>query len=573
MTEQGTKAQRHGGTKQTACSAFALIIVCAFAFGCSSAPRNMNAVHAYYQYDFTSAREALRGDANLRNDEQVILNNTRLGMASLADGDLAEAEQALGRSFELLSTAGLNKDRTAAAVFVHEGVKIWKGEPFEQALTYHYVSTLYALMNDWENARAAAANSLFRLTDFGADQNAETLARQAAKDAKYLDRGYTAVDTNFALGFLMQAIGADLSGGAGSDDLFNAAIEINSGLEPIVETLRTRDYDTLLIVDYGKGPTKMAYGPDDALVRFAPQDQTTAELEITAGGQRLINAPMVCNVNEMAADHRWNNLEDVRRAKSLIGTGLLYGGLITTAYGADRHDSGVALAGLAAMGAGLLTKAGAKADTRYCEFVPQAIYIAPVYLGSAADLRISVPGDPKSLVILDDVQPGTPGKPRTIYLRILGPGSPAPTWLTQRKPAYSNDETGVFTGDDGFPWILGGRDVSTPSRAALDAYRANGFLHDFTIHDLREMYASEDVLIGSGMENRPGAKKNPSYRHVLEGGTGLFTPHPYSMGYKRIMCGSHEPYRPKSDLTRNAAAAIRVNESVNVARITQEDRE
>ena len=127
--------------------------------GCQSPPRNMSAVQAYYDYNFNGAREALRGDALLRNDEQTILNNTRLGMAALADGDLAEAEQALGHSFELLSTAGLNKDRTIAAVLDHEGVRIWKGEPFEQALTYHYVSTLYALMGDWENARAAAANS------------------------------------------------------------------------------------------------------------------------------------------------------------------------------------------------------------------------------------------------------------------------------------------------------------------------------------------------------------------------------------------------------------------------------
>jgi hypothetical protein len=219
----------------------AIAVACAIACGCSSAPRNMSAVNAYYRYDFTGARESLRGDANLKNDEQVILNNIRLGMAAMADGDLAEAEQALGTSFDLLSTAGLNKDRTAGAVLVHEGVRIWKGEPFEQALTYHAVATLYAMMGDWENARAAAANSLFRLTDFGGDQTAETLAKKASKDDDYLEAGYTSVDTNFALGFLMQAIGADLSGAPGSDDLLNAAIDINESLEPIAEILRSRE--------------------------------------------------------------------------------------------------------------------------------------------------------------------------------------------------------------------------------------------------------------------------------------------------------------------------------------------
>jgi hypothetical protein len=161
-------------------------------------------------------------------------------------------------------------------------------------------------------------------------------------------------------------------------------------------------------------------------------------------------------------------------------------------------------------------------------------------------------------VVLDDVRPGTPGKPQTIYLRILGPGSPAPPFLTQRKAMFSNDATGVFTADDGYPWILGGSDVSTPSRATLEAYQANGYLLDMTLGDLQELYAAEDILIGSGMENRPDQPRNPSYRHILEGGKGLFTPHIHTMGYKRLICTPRDSYRPRSDLVRNAAHAIRV---------------
>src|SRR5436190_9642251 len=223
----------HQGANLARVASFALSIACVFALsGCSNPPRNYDAIHSYYSYDFTAAREALRGEAYTKDNNQVILNNARLGMASLADGDTAEAERALGRSFNLLSTAGLNKDRTVAAVFDHESVKIWKGEPFEQALTYYEVAALYAVMGDWENARAAAANSLFRLTDFGADQDSEKLARNAAKDPEYLKHGYNAVDTNFALGFIMQGLGSQLSGGGapGSEDQFDAAVKINPDL-------------------------------------------------------------------------------------------------------------------------------------------------------------------------------------------------------------------------------------------------------------------------------------------------------------------------------------------------------
>jgi hypothetical protein len=536
----------------------ACIVACA---GCSSPEGNYNAINSFYRYDFPAAREALRADAMTRNDQQVVLNNTRLGIAALADGDLHEAEIALGRSFELLSTAGLNKDKTIAAVLDHEGVRIWKGEPFEQALTYYYVSTLYALMGDWENARAAAANSLFRLTDFGRDQNPEKLARRAAEDPKYLEKGYTAVDTNFALGFLMQAISSDLSGAAGSAAQFDAAAQTNPDLQELIDQLRQRHYDTLLIVDYGKGPTKIAYGPDEALVRFSPQDQMTGALSVSAGGAQIANVSPICDVNDMSIDHRWNNLENVRQAKSAIGTALLYGGMFATAYGADRHDEGTAFAGLAAMGLGALTKAGAKGDTRYCEFMPASIYLVPLELREAGDLRISIEGDPTSLLILDDVQPGIEGKPQVVYVRLLGPGSPKPDWLARRKAIYGNDATGVQPGD--FPYILGGNDVSTPDRKTLEAYHAHGFLLDMTVSDLKALYEAEGILVGSGMENRPDTLRNPSFRHVLEGGTGLFTPKLNSIGYKRLMCRTHEPYEPKSEWVRNVAASVGVTQARN----------
>lgn len=522
--------------------------------GCQSAPRNMPAVRSYYSYEFTSAREALRGDAYRRDDEQTLLNNLRLGMASLADGDLREAERSLGRSFDLLSTAGLNADRTTAAVFVHEGVRIWKGEPFEQALAYHYVATLYAVMGDWENTRAAAANALFRLTDFGADRTPEKLVRSAAEDPDYLEHGYTAVDTDFALGFLMEALASDLSGAAGADEQYEAALKINGNLQPLVETLRSRDFDTLLIVDYGKGPTKIAYGRDNALVRFVEQDTHRGPLRISIDGREAMSADAVCDVNRMAADHRWNNLEDVRRAKSLIGDALLVGGAVVASHG--RRDNRLIGAGMVL--AGLLTKSGAKADTRYLEFAPQLVYLVPLRLERRSDLRVMVAGDSGSTLVLPDVEPGTPDNPRAIYLRLHGADSPAPAWLAAAAPIYGNDHTGVQPGD--WPWILGGRDVSTPSRRTLQAYQAHGYLANMTVADLLELHRAEGILLGSGMESRPGERRNPSYRHILDAGTGLFTPHPHSMGYKRLMYTRRSPYAPKSEFGRNAARRIRVQQ-------------
>lgn len=511
---------------------------------CAAAPRNVQAVSAYYNYDFPSAREALRGDAELLNDEQVVLNNLRLGLAAMADGDVNESERALGRVFDLLSTAGLNRDRTTAAVWLHEGVRIWKGEPFEQALAYHAVATHYATRGDWENTRAAAANALFRLTDFGADRDrkltSEELARREAQRPGYLETGYTAVDTNFALGFLMQGVGADLSG-LDAQAPFDAALRINPALAPLVGVLRRREYDTLLIVDYGKGPTKVAYGPDLALARFEPRMRSGNRLHVSLDGRALGSFAAACDVNAMAVDHRWNNLEDVRRAKSMIGDALLVGGTAAIAIGGHNDEKEAQLAGVGAIIAGMLLKAGARADTRHMEFNPVETFLVPLSLGRTGTLDVTVAGHGRTSIVLPDFIPGSPGRPRAVYLRLHGPDSPQPAWLTARTLVHGNDHAGVKPGD--WPWILGGQDVSTPTHETLEQYQRHGRLTEVPLLDLQDMYQREGILIGSGMENRPEARKNPSFRHILEGGTGLFTPQPDSMGYKRIMYSAHPPWR------------------------------
>ncbi len=391
--------------------------------GCASHQPNYEAINAYYNYDFAEAASSLRADAE-HNDDDVLLNNLRLGLAALAAGDSAEAERALGIAFNLLSTAGLNRDRTTAAVLISESLRIWKGEPFEQALAYYWVAALYATLGDWENVRAAAANAIFRLTDFGADQDMESLTRKAAADSEFLDRGYTAVDTNFALGFLMQAIGSHLSGAPGQNEQLEAALKIDPDLQPIADVLRSGAWDTLFLVDYGEGPTKIAYGPDDALVRFEPQERHHGLLLVHADGVQVAQALPCCNVDALAMDHRWNNLDDVRRAKSTIGNLLLAGGSITAASGAWNNSDSAVYAGLAMILAGALLSAGARADTRYLEFAPQAIYVVPVELATHCTLEVAVEGDPGSRVLIRDFAPGSRGNPRAVYLRMHGPDSP-----------------------------------------------------------------------------------------------------------------------------------------------------
>lgn len=529
----------------------------ALAGGCATKERHLAGVRAYYEWDFPAARERFRERvADAQPDEDVLLDHLRLGQAALADGALEEAEDALLVAFDYLSTAGLNADRTTAAVWMNEGVRIWKGEPFEQALAYHSVATLFAVKGDWENARAAAANSIFRLTDFGAEAGDRTMTERAAEDDDFLDEGYDAVETDFALGYLMQGLAGSLvraGGEAASGAQLDAAVALDPGLADVVEQVRSGTTDTILFIEFGKGPTKQRYGPDGVFTRFAPQDVGPARVRVTVDDVPRYAGRAAADVNRMSTDHRWNAFEDVRQAKSLIGSGLTWGGLAVLSS-ASRHDDGTkAAVGVGMLLAGLITKSNARADVRYNELSPQALFVVPLALDGAPS-RVEVvvtDGRGNDHRWIHDVEPGTPGDPRAIFVRMLGGGSPSAPWMTEPAPVYTSDHDPAIAAVGG-PFILGGRDVSTPSRAVLDAYRAGGAVpDDWTLGDLERLYDAEGVVLGAGRGGPDPRDHARSYRHVLEGGTGLFTPADGSAGAKRILHRTHPAWRPRSDVARS----------------------
>ncbi len=69
-----------------------------------------------------------------RLDRSEILDRYRLGVVALAEGDVQAAERALRETFELLASHGINRRKQLAATIINEDQKIWKGEPFEQAM-------------------------------------------------------------------------------------------------------------------------------------------------------------------------------------------------------------------------------------------------------------------------------------------------------------------------------------------------------------------------------------------------------------------------------------------------------
>lgn len=556
-------------------------VVGAGLLGCQSYTRDADVLAEVRAGEFGAARLVAQNRASRDpSDRSFMLDRVKVMLLAQADGVPWAAEPTVDRMYDFLRTQGVNRDNTVASFFIGEGgARVWKGEPFEQAMAYHAIATFDATRGDWGNARAGAINSLFAVRDFsttlasraraagagggGASRAAwqsdpDTMERVAlVEEAARAERAgerdalarYAAQASDFEVGYAMRAIASTQVGFA--EDAAEAArtmVAIRPELGGLASRITSGRYNAVFVVEYGLGPRKEAAGPDGAIAVFRPVTASDGTLLRVVVNGREEQFPVVTDVNRLARDIRWNNLEDVRRAKSLIGDAILVGG-VAVAAGAENDEAKIA--GAAAAIAGLLLKATASADTRHNEVLAQRVYIAPVMLEPGLN-RVEVAlADGRGRLVLPAVAGPPPGRTFAHYVRL--PES-AGAWATSGVVRYSTDATGPV--DESVaarvPWILGGLCVRTPSEAALRDYQSAGVLREVSLQDLVDLYREEGIWVeGNSLEGGPR-------RHILEGGNSLFTPEAGSAGFVRLYGQTHAAYVPRSARVRELASAISV---------------
>ncbi len=484
------------------------------------------------QYGY--ARSHLRHSAS----RGAFTDLAHLALVNLADGMGGESEAVFNDLYDLLRLRGVNSGSRLAAVVLHEGVKVYRGEPFEQAMLYGAIAIQKAVMGDFDNTRAAAIGALELLDEF------DDLRYSRPADAAGGGHPYAVQDTGFALGYMLAGVGALGMGRVDeARDYFLRGAELREDLGEVGRALLDGDADGLLIIDYGLGPRKAAagrVGEAEAFVARTPSDSRRVRVGSCtwAAGE---------DVNDLAALYSWDDLRGVREAKAALGDVLVTGGAVVTATGDNDTET---LIGLGLIGLGLLSQASAVADTRQIDILPQRVYLVPVRL---ADLRgpleIEVEGDPGSRLVLPMVRARREGERlRVMYVRLLG-GTQAPEWATSGQIRYTSDASEPALPD--LPYILGGRDVRTPTARVMRDYHAAGLNHTLTSSDMRELYRREGIRIGvDGTGGNFG-------RHVLEGGNWLFTPVVESTGFVRLFAGKHPPHEPRSEPVRRLVRQLR----------------
>ena len=535
--------------------------------GCHT-DRTLNVTNSVIQGEYGRARTVVRQNLHKnRSDREYLLDRMMLGILTVADGHPASAQVTFEEVYETLRTQGINADKTVASVVLNEDVKIWKGEPFEQALAFAYYGIQQAQLNQWDNTRAAASGSLFQLRDFGKNKEGQRIntleiaqrsieaerkaaGKPAAKD-DYINSGYAVRESNFTLGYILHGLAsAQLNRQQEANDYFNVAAQIDANLRPLVDQLKSGQYNTVLVVSHGLGPRKIAYGPDNALSKFEPRFRSDGSpLLVSAVGGGQAQYPVVCDVNTMAADHMWNNLEDVREAKSTIGNLMLAGGGITTAIALDQGSNEAALIGVGLMAAGALMKVSSHADTRYCNVMPQRVYVVPLMItGPNAKIALQVQGRPNSQMVLTGLSPPPARQPAQLrYVRLVA-GNPAvsgppPAWAASGQINYISTQLNNVSASP-LPYILGGNDVRRPDPRVLASYANQPGLGSLTPAELENLYRTEGIALT--VEDQGGF----AGMHILEGGNSLVEPQVGTAGFARLFGAVRPAYVPKSPLVQ-----------------------
>jgi tetratricopeptide (TPR) repeat protein len=347
--------------------------------GCATTQEEKKALRAVNDYeagDYALAAKKLAPLAD-KTDENFALNNLRLGSADLARYDLQGAQDAFLKAYEVLNSFGVNNGgRTLGATLVDEKIKIWTGEPFERAMANFYLGLIYYMQHDYNNARAAFENALFKLKDYD-DKNDNNKDQFHEADSNF-------VVATIMLGRCWQHLGRDDLARA----QFDAVIKSRPDLEPLANYERNAQSNMLLVVEYGHGPERVTKF-DGSILGFAPTPEQVGPIpspRVEVDGDFVNSHPFheaPIDLLAMAQDRKWQSIDTIRAVKSAVGTGLIAGGAVEGVRGLNESGSRQRtdlIVGASLLAAGALLKATSQSDIRGWDMLPRTVFLIPLHV-------------------------------------------------------------------------------------------------------------------------------------------------------------------------------------------------
>ncbi len=311
---------------------------------------------------------------NLANEgnREAVRNSYAIGATAIPAGRWAEATRVLDGAVARLegSSVGDRSAKKARSTFHKESVKNFRGEPYEQAMIYLLRGLAYMQTGDYENARA-----MFRSGAL-ADQSSLDAAPEEQYSADLAEMDYLEALCNLKL-----------NDNKAEDCLRRAGLHSRTPgavLDP------PPDFNTVVLVLSGTGPSKYREGRYGEYLRFSPGNGRGGPIEVSADGAPVAESPgPLDNMTFQATTRGGRVIDGILKGKAVFKTTTAVAGDAAIIAGtavamSDRDNIGIGL-GIAAVGvATRLASAAAtpEADVRELQPMPDDIYVIPVSLAA-----------------------------------------------------------------------------------------------------------------------------------------------------------------------------------------------
>lgn len=330
----------------------------------------------------------------------AVLNLQRLGLEAIDQRRPEIAARAFDAAIARIELVYADSEsaKKARSLWSSEGVKDYKGEPYERAMAYYYRGLLFLAEGDYENARAS-----FRSAEY--------------QDTISNDETYAG---DFGMMSLLAGWASGCAGDPGmADDLYRrAATQQPEGLQP-----PPPDRGTLLLVESGTSPVKSVTGEHGEALKLQAGDNPFAV--VAAGGEAL---PVLGDIGWQASTLGGRQVDVVLNGKArfregsetVAGFGLL-GAQVALGSGDNTVAAAMAVVGVAAMLFGAGTKT--RADIRHWENLPDRIHGGFLAVGGTVPDVAEITADGDAYEVPAPVIDAAAGSCRLLVYRTRDPGA------------------------------------------------------------------------------------------------------------------------------------------------------
>ena len=292
------------------------------------------------------------------NNMRVGVDAMRLGYCDIAKGCFDSALNYIEAVFADNETA-----RKARSLWYEEGMKDFKGEPYERAMAYYYRGLLYIMDKDYENARACFKAGVIQ--DAFAEENQNRC--------------------DFALLVFLEGY---CSLKLGDRQLAAAAFDEVKKLRPDFK-IPSDDSNLLIIVETGASPRKLADGVGHGELKFFRGRNILEKRVMLYMDNKKINPYPIEDIAWQAMTRGGRPVDKIikgqvqfRRTHEKIGTTLtdISSNMLLASPGSSYSDTmagvGAALGILGVAEMVIAARTRTHADTRYWDNLPDTVHIA-----------------------------------------------------------------------------------------------------------------------------------------------------------------------------------------------------